>query len=433
MNPNLGAAALDLLARTQTSAFAAQMTRVSDQASLATLTEIGSAGQAAVLPWIDPDIAAEFLDNMDQGAFANLLHHMEPKDTARILSRLDATALAKRLHKLPARLQREIRPLMRYPKDSAGALMDPRAVMVQRNDLATTALEKARKRGRAVMDVLVVEADGHLVGTASISALALAEPGTKVASLMKSPAPSVTAISPREEAVELFRHKGIATLPVTHVDGTVVGVLRSDRLSEAASEEAVNDLLTMVGADPEERALSGVGLSVQKRLPWLGVNLLTAFLASAVVGYFESTIARVSALAVLLPIVAGQSGNTGAQAMAVAMRGLAVREILPRHWVKVAFKEIRVGLINGVAVTIATGLSVWWWSGQLALGGVISVAMVIAMAIASAAGALVPLGLSAIGRDPAQSSSIVLTTITDVFGFLAFLGLATLFMSALGG
>ncbi len=168
-------------------------------------------------------------------------------------------------------------------------------------------------------------------------------------------------------------------------------------------------------------------------MPWLGINLLTAFLASAVVGLFEGTIARVSALAVLLPIVAGQSGNTGAQAMAVAMRGLAVREILPRHWVRVMLKEIKVGIVNGVAVAIATGLSVWWWSGQAELGGVIAAAMVIAMGIASAAGALVPIGLFAIGRDPAQSSSIVLTTVTDVFGFLTFLGLATLFISNLDG
>ncbi len=433
MTASLGAAALDLLARTETPAVATQLTRLPDELSLGALREISSKGQATVLPWIDPDIAAGFLEKMDHAALEKVLRDMEPKDSVRILARLDESVRSERLQGLAEDLQREIRSLLRYPKDSAGSLMDPRAVLVQRDDLATTALQKARQRGRSVMDVLVVEADGRLVGTAGITALALAEPGATVASLMKTPVPSVEAMSPREEAVELFRHAGIATLPVTHVDGTVVGVLRSDRLSEASASEAGNDMLTMVGADPEERALSGVKLSVKKRLPWLGINLLTAFLASAVVGVFEGTIARVSALAVLLPIVAGQSGNTGAQAMAVAMRGLAVREILPRHWLRVMFKEIKVGIINGVAVAIATGLSVWWWSGQAALGGVISVAMVVAMGIASAAGALVPIGLSAIGRDPAQSSSIILTTVTDVFGFLAFLGLATLFVTALGG
>ena len=409
------------------------MTRLSDKLLPDALTEISIKGQATLLPWIDPDVAARFLGKMDKDALEKVLRAIEPKDSARILARFDAADLSERLQAIPQDLQREIRLLLRYPKNSAGAIMDPRAVLVQRDDLASTALRKARKRGRSVMDVLVVEADGRLVGTAGIAALALAESGTSVGSLMKTAVPAVNALSPREEVVALFRHSGIATLPVTHVDGTVLGVLRVDRLSEVAAAEAANDMLTMVGADPEEKALSGVGFSVSKRLPWLGINLLTAFLASAVVGLFESTIAQVSALAVLLPIVAGQSGNTGAQAMAVAMRGLAVREILPRHWLRVMFKEIRVGVINGVAVAIATGLSVWWWSGQPALGGVIGVAMVIAMGIASAAGALVPLGLSAIGRDPAQSSSIVLTTVTDVFGFFAFLGLATLFVSALSG
>ena len=433
MTMSLGAASLDLLARTETAAVAAQMTRLSNKLLPDALTEISSKGQATLLPWIDPDVAARFLEQMDKDALEEVLRDIEPKDSARILARFDAAVLSERLQAIPEDLQREIRLLLRYPKDSAGAIMDPRAVLVQRDDLASTALRKARKRGRSVMDVLVVEADGRLVGMAGIAALALAESGTSVGSLMKTAVPTVNALSPREEVVELFRHNGIATLPVTHIDGTVLGVLRADRLSEVAAAEAGNDMLTMVGADPEERALSGVGFSVSKRLPWLGINLLTAFLASAVVGLFESTIAQVSALAVLLPIVAGQSGNTGAQAMAVAMRALAVREILPRHWLRVMLKEIRVGIINGVAVAIATGLSVWWWSGQPALGGVIAAAMVIAMGIASAAGALVPLGLSAIGRDPAQSSSIVLTTVTDVFGFFAFLGLATLFVSALSG
>lgn len=433
MTMPLHSAALNLLVLAATPDVAMKMALLPRESSLEALRELGAIGQATILPWIDPDLAAEFLGSVDQKSLQDALRNLEPEDAVRILARLDPAAIAERVQGLPKDLQRELKLLLSYPKDSAGALMDPRAVLVRQDESATTALEQARKRGRPVLDVLVVEADGRLVGMAGIAALALAEAGATVASLMRTPAPSIDAMSPRDAVVELFQRKGISTLAVTRVDGKVVGVLRADQLTEAAANEAGSDMLTMVGADPEERALSGVGFSVSKRLPWLGVNLLTAFLASAVVGYFESTIARVSALAVLLPIVAGQSGNTGAQAMAVVMRGLAVREILPRHWMKVMFKEVQVGFFNGIAVAGATGLSVWWWSGQAALGAVIAAAMVIAMGIASAAGALVPLGLSAIGRDPAQSSSIILTTVTDVFGFLAFLGLASLFVSALGG
>jgi magnesium transporter len=183
----------------------------------------------------------------------------------------------------------------------------------------------------------------------------------------------------------------------------------------------------MVGVSKDERALSKVSFAVRKRLPWLQINLLTAFLAASVVGLFEDTIARVTALAVLLPVVAGQSGNTGAQALAVTLRGLALREVTERHWPKLVVKEFFAGLLNGLAVAAVTMLSVFAWSGSFGLCIVIGLAMVMAMSIAGVAGAAVPVVLSALGQDPAQSSSIVLTTVTDVFGFFSFLGLATLF------
>jgi magnesium transporter len=156
------------------------------------------------------------------------------------------------------------------------------------------------------------------------------------------------------------------------------------------------------------------------------VNLLTAFLAASVVGIFEDTIARFTALAVLLPVVAGQSGNAGAQALAVTMRGLALREITIRHWLRVTFKEVNVGLLNGLAVAVTCGIGVYFWSGSLGLVAVIAVSMVLAMIAAGFAGAVVPIVLTRLGQDPAQSSSIVLTTVTDVAGFFSFLGIATL-------
>jgi magnesium transporter len=216
------------------------------------------------------------------------------------------------------------------------------------------------------------------------------------------------------------------SLPVVDVEGRLQGVIRHDTLVDAAREEATADIQTMVGASSEERALSPVAFAVRKRLPWLQINLVTAFLAAAVVGLFESTIARFTALAVLLPVVAGQSGNTGAQALAVTMRGLALREIRVRHWLRVASKETGVALVNGLAVAVTTSLGVWVWSQSTGLALVIGLSMVISMAAAGLAGATIPIVLSALGQDPAQSSSIVLTTVTDIVGFLSFLGIATL-------
>jgi magnesium transporter len=205
-----------------------------------------------------------------------------------------------------------------------------------------------------------------------------------------------------------------------------VGVIRYADLLRATQREATADIQTMVGVSKEERALSGVLFAVRKRLPWLQINLATAFLAAAVVGLFEGTIARFTALAVLLPVVAGQSGNTGAQALAVTMRGLALREIRLKHWPRVAGKELAAGAINGVAVALVTAIGVYLWSQSLGIAAVIGVSMVCSMIIAGVAGASVPMALTLLRQDPAAAASIVLTTVTDVMGFLTFLGFATL-------
>jgi magnesium transporter len=181
----------------------------------------------------------------------------------------------------------------------------------------------------------------------------------------------------------------------------------------------------MVG-NAEERALSSAGFAVKKRLPWLHINLLTAFLAAAVVGLFEDIISQFTALAILLPVVAGQSGNAGAQALAVTMRGLALREIGLRDWRKVLNKEVLVGIADGAALSITCGAGVYLWSGSFGLALVIGVAMILSMLAAGISGAVVPILLTRAGQDPATASSIILTTVTDVAGFFSFLGTATL-------
>jgi magnesium transporter len=237
----------------------------------------------------------------------------------------------------------------------------------------------------------------------------------------------VLAMATRAEVMERLSGGRVTSLPVLDVEGRLVGMIRAATLMSVAQEEAGADIQAMVGVSRDERALSKVSFAVRKRLPWLHINLATAFLAAAVVGVFEDTIARVTALAVLLPVVAGQSGNTGAQALAVTMRGLALREVRPRQWLRITFKEARVALINAFAVALTTSVGVWLWSQSLGLALVIGTAMVISMAAAGLAGALIPIVLTVSGQDPAQASSIILTTVTDVVGFLSFLGLASLF------
>jgi magnesium transporter len=290
------------------------------------------------------------------------------------------------------------------------------------------AIERLRHiRRSGLRELFVVDDEGRLAGSVEVQDLALAARELPLADITHGVLAFVRDLDPREDVVETLMNQPISTLPVVNVSGRFIGVIRQAELMAAVEQETSVDMQTMVGASPDERALSSPIFAVKKRLPWLQINLLTAFLAAAVVGLFESTIAQFTALAVLLPVVAGQSGNAGAQALAITMRGLVLREISLRHWPAVLGKEALTGLINGVAVAFTTGLAVYVWSRSLALVGVIVLAMIISMLVAGLAGALVPILLSRFGQDPASASSIILTTVTDVVGFFSFLGIAALF------
>jgi len=261
--------------------------------------------------------------------------------------------------------------------------------------------------------------------------LLLASPRDTIESLMSREIMSVPGTMDREEVFMLMSRHRFLALPVVDADGRLIGVIKHDEALRAGQLEAFEDLQKMVGAGGDERAISPVSTVVKRRLPWLYVNLVTAFAAAATVGLFEGVIQKVTALAVLLPIVSGQGGNTGAQALAVVMRGLALREILTGAAKRVILKETVAGLLNGIAIAVATSAVVWVWSRNIGITLVIGLAMIVNMVVAGLSGAVIPIALKKFNRDPAQSSSIFLTTVTDVVGFAAFLGLASLFMSLL--
>jgi magnesium transporter len=322
--------------------------------------------------------------------------------------------------------------LMDYRPDSAGSLMDPMVTTFHSDTTVEQALSRVRGLfPRRVFDVFLVDADGVLTAAVGLQDIATAKPGTRLSELARTDVPRIRDTATREEVSEVVETHRIPSLPIVDFSDRIVGVIRYANLMHAMESEASADIQTMVGVSREERALSSVGFVVRKRLPWLQINLATAFIAAAVVGLFEETIAGFTALAVLLPVVAGQSGNTGAQALAVIMRGLSLREITPRHAGRVLVKEVSVAFINGLAVAVVSGAGVLVWSGSAGLAGVTAVAMVLSMGCAGLVGAAIPLMLQILGQDPAQASSIILTTVTDVTGFFSFLGLATVFSSML--
>jgi magnesium transporter len=311
--------------------------------------------------------------------------------------------------------------------------MDARVAPLRAGMTVGDAIERLRSIARrGLRELYVVDDEGRLAGRVEMQDLALAERSRPLSEIQRGIVAVVRDLDPREEVVEVLQREPITVLPVLNHAGRFLGVIRQAELIEALEEEASLDIQTMVGASPDERALSKPLFAVKKRLPWLQINLLTAFLAAAVVGLFEDTIAKFTALAVLLPVVAGQSGNAGAQALAVTMRGLVLREISLRHWPEVVWKECATGLVNGLAVAATTALGVYYWSGSIGLVYVITIAMVVSMVVAGLAGALVPILLRRFGQDPATASSIILTTVTDVVGFFSFLGIATVFAGMLG-
>jgi len=382
---------------------------------------------AELLGRIPTGPAAEILAAMGEAAAPSVVAALEPVTAAALLARLDDETRQRQLALLDPALAKEVTDLMSYPPDVAGGLMDPRVTTFRGQTTVREALARIRGLGtRRIQDVFLVDEEGRLTAAIGLQELALAEPGSRLESLAPAEPIRVQALAPREDVVAIAESGRVASVPVVDLNGRLLGVIRPGDLVAATQEEASADIQTMVGVSPDERALSRPSFAVRKRLPWLQINLGTAFLAASVVGLFESTIAQFTALAVLLPVVAGQSGNTGAQALAVTMRGLALREVRVRHWARIGGKELVVGAVNGVAVAAVTALGVWLWSGSTGLAAVMGVAMVCSMIVAGVAGASVPMALTLLGQDPAAASSIILTTVTDVVGFLTFLGFATL-------
>jgi len=381
---------------------------------------------------LNPETAAGLIEEMENDFFIRLFGHIDPSLAARLLTRLDGEVVESRLSLLSGPLAKELKELMEYPPETAGYLMDPRYSTFHPDETVEEVLNRIRAvRDRRIVNINIVDDDGKLVGAIPLQEVAVSEPHERLVNLFQGQPVTILAMSPREEVVQLLEEQKLLSLPVVDFDGKLLGIIRSDALVNAAKQDATEDVQAMFGAGRDEQALSKVSFAIRKRLPWLEINLATAFLAAAVVGLFEETIARITVLAVFLPVVAGQSGNTGSQALAVTMRGLALREIRTRHWFQIARKEILVGFFNGCAIALTTSLIVFFWANSFGLALVIAVAMVFSMAIAGLSGAIIPILLKAVGQDPAQSSSIILTTVTDVVGFLSFLGLATLLASAL--
>ena len=408
-------------------AAAGKLEAIPERALTSVVQGLEPAALAIVMEYLSPAMALAVFSALEREAQLEILERAVPRLAVTVLSQLPDEVRSKLMASLRPASRNDLERLLSFPEDSAGRLMDRAFVVVQTGITVEGALGRLKESSvRGARTLFVVTQEGHLHGRVDIQDLALAERADPLDDYVQPVHEAVTAEARRAELVELLERSRRDSVPVVDTAGRLLGVVRYRSLFHAIEDVATADIQKMVGVSPEERALSSSGFAIRRRLPWLHVNLLTAFLAAAVVGLFEGLIAQFTALAILLPVVAGTSGNAGHQALAVTMRGLFLKEIGVRQWRKVLGKEVLVGLMNGLALALSCAAAVFLWSNSTGLALIIGAAMSMSLLAAGVAGCLVPIVLTRLGQDPATASSIFLTTITDVAGFFAFLGTATL-------
>lgn len=387
----------------------------------------GLAHEAAsrVVAKLAPDYAARVTEQLPHEQAHHFLKRLDEPAASAILLAMPSERREAVLANLPEGEARRLREHMAYAPDTAGGMMSPRVMSLSIDLTVQEAITVIRKTPRErVFYLYVTDRENKLAGVLSMRELLLAGAREKIETMLHKDVATVPPYLDREEVTRIMHQRRLQALPVVDAEGRLLGVVSGERAIAAVQAEAFEDLQLMSGAGGDERALSPVRTLMRKRLPWLSLNLGTAFLAALMVGVFENVIGKLTALAVLMPIVSAVSGNTGIQALSVVMRGLALREIGQGNRWRVILKEGSGAFLNGLVIALLCGAVAWLWFGMPRLAGVIALTMVVNMMAAGIFGAAIPLTLRALGRDPAQSSSIFLTTVTDVVGFGSFLGLA---------
>ncbi|MGH9848008.1 MAG: magnesium transporter, partial [Blastocatellia bacterium] len=398
----------------------------------------------------ETELAAEALSELELQEGVELLKTLAPEEIAQVLQELPSDDAALFIAELPEELRERLLDLMKvevstgvqellsFPEGTAGRIMTPNAFALK-EDLtvseAIAAIQHASSDVEMVYYLYVVDDRNHLVGVLSLRQLLLVPPTTPLKKIMGSDVISVRTETDQEEVARVVARYNLLGVPVVDEENKLVGVVTVDDVLDVIREEATEDMYALAGVRSEESVVGPPLRSVRLRLPWLIVNLATAMLAASVVHSFEGTIEKVVVLSALQSIVAGMGGNAATQTLAVIVRGLALGEVTWENSRRVLFKEMLVGLTNGLVNGLVAAVVVWVWFGfstkMLLIGGIIALALVINLVIAAVAGTLIPLVLKRLKADPAIASAVFVTTCTDVGGFLSFLGLATLLIKYL--
>ena len=387
-------------------------------------------------------LAMEALSELGPVSAAAMLADRQAEDIARLVQELPTDDAAAIVDNLPEELSAAVVDLMRrkegggvsnlleYAEQTAGRIMNPNVFSLSEDMTVgeTLAALQGSRDVEVVFYLYVVDERRHLVGVISLRRLLLVPPETPLKRIMATDLIAVRVDTDQEEVARQVASYNLLAIPVVDEESKLVGVITVDDVIDVIKDEATEDIYRLAGVSFDEHVATPAKESLRKRLPWLVVNLATAFLAASVVKLFEGTISKVTALAVFMPIVAGMGGNAATQTLTVIVRGIALGELTWSNSRTALVKESLVGLGNGLGVGFVAAIGAWLLQGSPVLGAVLALAMIINMFVAATAGTLIPLGLRALKVDPALASSVFITTLTDVFGFLSFLGLGTVFL-----
>lgn len=382
-----------------------------------------------VLVHVGDEVRESLIADMDPDELVAAVEDLDIDDLADLVEDLPDTVIDEVLKSMDRENRERLEQVLSYDEDTAGRLMNPDVVTVRADTTVDVVLRYLRLRGELPehTDHLYVVSRRHqYLGRIALQALLTHEPGTPINELLDDEQPAIDVDASSEEVARQFSDLDWISAPVVDDGNILLGRITIDDVVDIIREQAEHQALSAAGLDEDEDMFSPVRRAFRRRLLWLGINLCTAFLAASVVGRFEGTIEKIVALAVLMPIVAGMGGNAGTQVLALMVRGLALGQIGRSNAGTLLWKELRVALINGIVLGLGLGLIVFLWYRDIALSAVIATALTINLASAALGGVLVPLTLKRMGFDPALSGGVILTTITDVMGFLSFLGLATL-------
>lgn len=384
-----------------------------------------------VLVELNDEVRSGLIEATDNRALIDAAETLGTDDLVDLLKDFPEAVLNKILESMDLQDRARLESVLSYDDDSAGGLMSLDSLTVRADVNVDVVLRYLRLRGSipaATDKLLVVDREDNLLGVLPLAILLTHNLQEQVASIMLTDVYTIPVDMPAAEVALLFEQRDLLSAPVLSEAGKLLGRITIDNIVDVIRDEADHSLMSMAGLDEEQDMFAPVMLSAQRRAVWLGVNLFTALLASLAIGLFEATLDQIVALAILMPIVASMGGVAGSQTLTLVIRGLALRQIGTTNATVLIFKELAIGLINGLLWALVVAILAGLWFSSPSLGYLIGAALVINLVCAAFAGAVIPMVLHKLGIDPALAGGVLLTTVTDVVGFTAFLGLASIYL-----